>query len=115
GRPDGGGGGGWGLHGGRAGRCAALLVRRRGSDRFRDFSEAFGTASPSKLAGVVLRAGDVVRIESAGGGGFGDPRERDPELVLRDVRDGLVGGEAAERSYGVMPAAARPGPSRSAC
>ncbi len=29
--------------------------------------------------------GDVVRIESAGGGGFGDPRERDPELVLRDV------------------------------
>ena len=82
--------GAWGLFGGRPGRCAALLVRRAGDDRFRDFCEAFGTVSPSKLSGVVLRAGDVVRIESAGGGGFGDPRERDPELVLRDVRAGLV-------------------------
>ncbi len=70
--------GAWGLFGGRPGRCAALLVRRAGDDRFRDFCEAFGTISPSKLAGVVLRAGDVVRIESAGGGGFGDPAERDP-------------------------------------
>ena len=85
----------------RPGRCAALLVRRAGDDRFRDFCEAFGTVSPSKLAGVVLREGDVVRIESAGGGGFGDPRDRDPALVLRDVGDGLVSGEGAERSYGV--------------
>ena len=77
--------GAWGLFGGRPGRCAALLVRRAGDDRFRDFCEAFGTASPSKLSGVSLRAGDVVRIESAGGGGFGDPRAREPELVLRDV------------------------------
>jgi N-methylhydantoinase B/oxoprolinase/acetone carboxylase alpha subunit len=82
--------GAWGLFGGRPGRCAALLVRRAGDDRFRDFCEAFGTVSPSKLAGVVLRQGDVVRIESAGGGGFGDPRERDPALVARDVRAGLV-------------------------
>jgi N-methylhydantoinase A/oxoprolinase/acetone carboxylase beta subunit/N-methylhydantoinase B/oxoprolinase/acetone carboxylase alpha subunit len=82
--------GAWGLFGGEPGRCAALLVRRAGTDRFQDFCEAFGTASPSKLAGVVLRAGDVVRIESAGGGGFGDPGERDPELVARDLRAGLV-------------------------
>jgi N-methylhydantoinase B/oxoprolinase/acetone carboxylase alpha subunit len=92
--------GAWGLFGGATGRCAALLVRRAGDDRFRDFCEAFGTVSPSKLAGVVLRSGDVVRIESAGGGGFGDPRERDPALVLADVRDGLVTPEAAERDYG---------------
>jgi N-methylhydantoinase A/oxoprolinase/acetone carboxylase beta subunit/N-methylhydantoinase B/oxoprolinase/acetone carboxylase alpha subunit len=91
--------GAWGLFGGRPGRCAALLVRRAGDDRFRDFCEAFGTGSPSKLAGVVLREGDVVRIESAGGGGFGDPAERDPELVLGDVRAGLVTCEAAKRDY----------------
>jgi N-methylhydantoinase A/oxoprolinase/acetone carboxylase beta subunit/N-methylhydantoinase B/oxoprolinase/acetone carboxylase alpha subunit/prolyl-tRNA editing enzyme YbaK/EbsC (Cys-tRNA(Pro) deacylase) len=93
--------GAWGLFGGLPGRCAALLVRRAGDDRFRDFCEAFGTVSPSKLAGVVLRQGDVVRIESAGGGGFGDPRERDPELVLADVGAGLVTREEAERAYGV--------------
>jgi N-methylhydantoinase B/oxoprolinase/acetone carboxylase alpha subunit len=91
--------GAWGLFGGGEGRCAALLVRRAGADRFEDFIEAFGTASPSKLAGVVLREGDVVRIESAGGGGFGDPRDRAPELVRRDVRDGLVTREGAERSH----------------
>ena len=50
---------------------------------------------------MVLREGDVVRIESAGGGGFGDPLERDPELVLRDVQDGLVSRDEAERAYGV--------------
>lgn len=38
---------------------------------------------------------------SAGGGGFGDPLERPPEAVLRDVRDGLVSHEAAASSYGV--------------
>ena len=94
--------GAWGLFGGLPGRCAALLVRRAGDDRFRDFTEAFGTVSPSKLSGVVLREGDVVRIESAGGGGFGDPRERDPERVLRDVVEGLVSPTEAARAYGVV-------------
>ena len=42
-----------------------------------------------------------MRIESAGGGGFGDPHERDPELVLRDVRAGLVSRDEAGRAYGV--------------
>jgi N-methylhydantoinase A/oxoprolinase/acetone carboxylase beta subunit len=97
--------GAWGLFGGKPGRCAALLVKRAGADRFEDFCEAFGTASPSKVSGVVLRQGDVVRIESAGGGGFGDPRDRNPARVRRDVCDGLVGGDEAERRYG---AALRP-------
>jgi N-methylhydantoinase B len=93
--------GAWGLDGGRDGGCAALLVRRAGDDCFRDFREAFGAPSPSKLAGVVLRAGDIVRIQSAGGGGFGHPFERDPALVLSDVRNGFVGPGSAELDYGV--------------
>ncbi|MFN0153996.1 MAG: hydantoinase B/oxoprolinase family protein [Gaiella sp.] len=96
--------GAWGLFGGLPGRCAALLVRRPGDEGFRDFTESFGTISPSKLSGVVLRQGDVVRIESAGGGGFGDPREREPELVLRDVLDGLVSPGEAARVYAVAVA-----------
>jgi N-methylhydantoinase B/oxoprolinase/acetone carboxylase alpha subunit len=93
--------GAWGLFGGRPGRCAALLVKRAGADRFEDFCTAFGTVSPSKVSGVVLRKGDVVRIESAGGGGYGDPHDRDPELVRRDVRDGFVSPEEAPRGDGL--------------
>ena len=93
--------GAWGLFGGAAGTLrGAARAARRAPTAFQDFCEAFGTVSPSKLAGVVLRAGDVVRLESAGGGGFGDPRERDPELVRRDVRAGFVSREAAARDYG---------------
>jgi len=52
------------------------------------------------LATRDLKAGDVIRMELAGGGGFGDPRERDPDLVAADVRDGLVSPQAARAVYG---------------
>jgi N-methylhydantoinase B len=50
--------------------------------------------------------GERLRLELPGGGGFGDPCERDPEKVRADVRDGLVSAEAAEKVYGVRIAAA---------
>ena len=40
-------------------------------------------------------------LDPPGGGGYGDPRERDPRQVLADVVDGYVSIEAAEREYGV--------------
>jgi N-methylhydantoinase B len=46
--------------------------------------------------------GDFIRLELPGGGGFGDPAERDPEQVALDVADGLVSREAAERDYRVV-------------
>ena len=49
-----------------------------------------------------LAAGDVVLTQTGGGGGFGDPKERDPELVREDVLDGYVTVEGAKRDYGVM-------------
>jgi N-methylhydantoinase B len=45
--------------------------------------------------------GERLRLELPGGGGLGDPRERDPEKVRADVRNGLVSAEAAEKVYGV--------------
>jgi N-methylhydantoinase B len=45
--------------------------------------------------------GERLRLELPGGAGFGDPRERDPEKVKSDVRDGLVSVEAAQGAYGV--------------
>jgi N-methylhydantoinase B len=44
----------------------------------------------------------VLRYVTNAGGGWGDPFERDPELVKRDVRDGYVTVEGAERDYGVV-------------
>jgi N-methylhydantoinase B len=49
----------------------------------------------------VLATGSVVELRTGGGGGFGNPRERDPERVRADVLDGYVSAEAAHRDYGV--------------
>jgi len=48
-----------------------------------------------------LKKGDVYSIRSSGGGGWGNPLERDPQVVLDDVRNGYVSPEAAEKLYGV--------------
>jgi N-methylhydantoinase B len=49
-----------------------------------------------------MEAGSVVHMETGGGGGFGNARERDPERVRTDVLDGFVTVEAARRDYGVL-------------
>jgi N-methylhydantoinase B len=54
------------------------------------------------FANVPLHEGDVFSRPSAGGGGFGDPLERDPLLVLNDVIDGYVSIERAAKDYGVV-------------
>jgi N-methylhydantoinase B len=48
-----------------------------------------------------LPPGTMVVLENAGGGGYGDPLERDPNLVLEDVLDGYVSLKAAEEIYGI--------------
>ncbi|ACZ37448.1 MAG: hydantoinase B/oxoprolinase family protein [Sphaerobacter thermophilus] len=57
---------------------------------------------PSKVRDVPVYAGDRLIFETAGAGGVGDPLERDPELVAKDVRWNLVSREAARRDYGVV-------------
>jgi N-methylhydantoinase B len=54
----------------------------------------------SKEQDVAMRAGDRVRVRTPGGGGYGDPRERDPSLVRRDVELGYYDGEQAARLFG---------------
>ncbi|MDO8636294.1 MAG: acetone carboxylase subunit gamma, partial [Dehalococcoidia bacterium] len=49
-----------------------------------------------------LNRGDIYYCLSCGGGGYGDPLERDPELVLKDIQNGTVSGEWARRTYGVV-------------
>ncbi len=93
-----------GLFGGLPGSGSQLLVRRAGDDGFRRFDEVFGVASPTKFTNVVLRRGDQLRYVTPGGAGFGDPCERDPDLVREDVLEGYVTAEAALRDYGIEAA-----------
>jgi len=92
--------GAYGLDGGSKGGPAAILVKRAGDDRFRTFSEVFGTVSPSKFTNILLKEGDEVLIQSPGGGGYGDPQERDPQRLAEDVEQGFVSEAAAREIYG---------------
>lgn len=78
-------------------------------NRFQYETES-GWAEPpmtSKMVGMHLSRGQRVRLETPGGGGYGDPKERDPKKVVEDVRLGYVTPEAAERDYGVKFVAER--------
>lgn len=91
----------FGLHGGKAGRNSGIYVRRAGTADWRTFSEVFGTRSPSKFSNIVLRRGDQVKLVAPGGGGWGDPLDRDQQRVVADVSEGFVTPEAAARHYGL--------------
>ncbi len=55
----------------------------------------------SKEQDIALQAGDRVRVGTPGGGGYGDPLQRDPQLVLRDVALGYYTPEQASEKFGV--------------
>jgi N-methylhydantoinase B len=54
----------------------------------------------SKTAPLPRQSGDILSICAAGGGGFGDPQQRHPEAIQRDLEAGLVSPAAAQRDYG---------------
>jgi N-methylhydantoinase B len=85
----------WGVAGGRAGRPFSVTVDPGGpAEREID---ALADAAP-------VLAGEVIRIRTTGGGGWGDPLDRPPEEVLRDIRWRKVSFAGAERDYGVVAA-----------
>jgi len=81
----------WGLFGGGAAKVGTGYIKRKNGDIIQ---------IPSK-GDYVLYAGDEIGYECAGGGGYGDPLERAPELVLQDVLDERVSYETAQQVYGV--------------
>ena len=82
----------WGVRGGDPGmRSSKRLVRADGNEEW----------LPAKCDGVNVKQGDVLYFNTWGGGGWGDPMERDAELVRVDVNRGIVSQEGAKR-YGVV-------------
>jgi N-methylhydantoinase B len=60
------------------------------------------TRLPTRYADYPLKEGDMFRLDTPGGGGYGDPLARPAERVLADVREGFVSPAAAAREYGVV-------------
>lgn len=82
----------WGVRGGRDGKPGWVSIRKAGSDQ---------AEIVYKTKGWSLKAGDVIHVEIAGGGGYGPPSGRSRDLVGRDVRRGYVTPAAAAAEYGV--------------
>ena len=55
----------------------------------------------SVVSGLTVNSGEVIRIITGTGAGWGDPRQRDLELVREDVKDGYITLEQANRQYGL--------------
>jgi N-methylhydantoinase B len=81
-----------GLFGGKPGARAQFLVNGTPGD-------------PYGL--TALKPGDTVVMDAAGGGGYGDPRQRDRDALARDLREGKVSAESARRDYGTGSPMAR--------
>ncbi|MDB2557755.1 hydantoinase B/oxoprolinase family protein [Luminiphilus sp.] len=82
----------WGVLGGETGlRSTKRLVTTDGQEQW----------LPAKVEGIKVKEGDVLYFNTWGGGGWGDPYARDPELVRTDVARGLVTPDGARR-YGVV-------------
>ena len=57
---------------------------------------------PGKVGAFPLLKGDIVRVETSGGGGFGDPVKRDPDSVKQDIALGYISSTQAETRYGIV-------------
>jgi len=83
----------WGLYGGEAAAPNDCFIQRANGDI---------EQLPGKFDHMRMAPGDMWVMRTGGGGGWGDPFERDPERVARDVKVGLVDREQAQSSYGVV-------------
>mgnify|MGYP001185716270 CR=1 FL=1 len=82
----------WGLAGGHSGGMSRV-VRNPDTDA--------PTELRAKEYDLLLDVGETIRIVTPGAGGYGPPKERDPDAVLRDVREGKVSAEVARDVYGL--------------
>lgn len=80
-----------GVVGGSAGGPATISIISDGKER----------VIPQKALRVPLNKGDILRLRCCGGGGYGKPEDRDPEMVRNDLRDGLISLEKARKVYGL--------------
>ncbi len=96
----------WSLFGGQPGGTGATLIRKKGTGEWLTVSQLFNKSSTSKYSNVQFEPGDEIKLRTPGGGGYGNPLERDRQMVSDDVRAGFVTPDAAARFYGMPKAKA---------
>lgn len=84
----------WGVHGGGSAAPYDVSIVRN--------ADTIVFATPGKVTGYPVYRDDVVVMQSSGGGGFGDPLERDAEQVRQDVAYGYISMDRARSRYGVV-------------
>ena len=82
----------WGVQGGKEGKSGRFILTKAGETR---------EQSVEKENAYALQPGDLVSVETGGGGGYGPPLERALDLIQRDLDTGYVTASAAQRDYGV--------------
>jgi N-methylhydantoinase B len=82
----------WGVNGGEPGKRARKILEK---------ADGTSTIVANKVEEIAVAEGDQLHFVTWGGGGWGDPLERDPELVALEIRQGLVSVDGA-REYGVV-------------
>lgn len=83
----------WGLIGGSAGRCGQFLLNPETSKQ---------KVLKSKISNFIMKEGDILRVVTAGGGGFGPAIERDLDLVVKDHLSGKISNKQLRDDYGVI-------------
>ncbi|MGE6614173.1 hydantoinase B/oxoprolinase family protein [Peribacillus sp. NPDC076916] len=89
----------FGLFNGQEGGLGATLVMKNGESEWKNVKEAYGKVSSSKFSNLTVKKGDRVKIVTPGGGGYGDPCDRDRSKLEEDIKDGFVSEEAALSTY----------------
>ncbi|MGD9912542.1 MAG: hydantoinase B/oxoprolinase family protein [Rhizobiaceae bacterium] len=80
----------------------ALSEGNDGSPNYVQYLGKDGTSERyAFVSGLTTHTDDVIRVVTGSGGGFGDPKERDPEQVKLDIRNGLITPERAKEVYGI--------------
>jgi N-methylhydantoinase B/oxoprolinase/acetone carboxylase alpha subunit len=91
-----------GFFDGKPGKRSAFLVKVGDHDDYETMKQAFNTACDGKFSDAYMYEGDVIRLVTSGGGGYGDPLKRDFERIERDVAEGYISREQAESDYKVV-------------
>lgn len=92
-----------GIHGGtNSARQRQLLKTVDGKYKTIGGIDEDGNWHPQILGGIQFKPGESFVFESTGGGGWGNPLERDPKLVVEDVKNDIISKEKAKKVYGVV-------------
>lgn len=83
----------WGVHGGKDGSCNYMLIFNARANK---------PLRKDKITGLPLKVGDMVRLVTGNGAGYGSPLRRDPRLVLQDILEGCITVRDAKDAYGVI-------------